>query len=141
MPADPHGERRQLTTRDVRAIRELRYLDGLTSRATARQLGIGQDTVLRYAPGWPGKIPNDRVRELFLTSGVSITDVARTLGWTYRCPLYGERLDGYRVKRTLGIVPDKGRLRSMIDVETAGLIAEACGFEAWQAMPDDQIAA
>jgi hypothetical protein len=126
--------------RTVKRIRELRYLDGLSCPAVSRIVGVGVGTVNNIAPGKPGKVPNHLVREAFLSSNMTATQVAWSLGW-----MSGrEKADGSRVKRALGLSPDvsgsTGRksFRRMIDAEQAELIAEACGVAGWSVLPDEQ---
>lgn len=138
---------RPLSPQTIASIRELRYTDGLTIMQTAQLVGCGHISVKRYAPGRPGKVPNDKLRATFEQSGVSAHEIALRLGWTCapgRSPT--KRVtpggDGSRVKRTLGLLPDvngggRRSTRTMIDAETAGLIAEALGLAAWEVMPDE----
>lgn len=133
----------RLTTLDIKRIRRLRYRDGLTARETAAIIGCNVSTVLRYAPGRIGKVPNDKLRAAFERSPMTASDVARSMGWTCRVGGGSTCADSGRVKRALGIYPNVsgshgGRSYGrMIDAETAGLIAEALGLMAWEVMPDD----
>lgn len=121
-----------LTTRDIAEIRELRYRDGLTQEETAKQVGRDKVTVWRYAPGRPGKIPNAPLREAFLASGLSASEVARRVGWSK-----DGWVDASRVRRTLGLTDDRGvkgyrSRRAMIAAETAANLAEAIGVMPWE---------
>lgn len=127
----------RLTTLDVKRIRKLRYNDGRTQTEVAKIIGCSQFTVHRYAPGYVGKVPNDKVRAAFIASGKSASEVARHLGW-----YSGRSVDSSRVLRTLGLRADtngQGRrsARSLIDAEVAALMAEAIGVMPWEVMPDD----
>lgn len=139
-----------LTTLDLKRMRSLRYEDGLSAAATAAIIGCGVSAVYRYAPGRPGKVPNDKLREAFERSGITAAEVARRMGWVHastwqradgtKCP---DVSDSSRVKRALGIMSDiNGRgvrsIRNLIDAETAGLMAEALGLMAWEVLPDDE---
>jgi len=119
---------RLLTPAEVARVRELRYTDGLTMEATAMIVGCHTSTVKRHAPGHPGKIPNDRLREAFLASGRSACEVALAIGWTY---LKAGRVtgDGSRLRRALGVRWSSQRL---IDAEAASQIAEAIGVGPWE---------
>lgn len=119
---------------DIRRIRKLRYKDGLSRQKVAEIIGCSTNTVSKYAPGYPGKIDNNLLREAFISSGYSAYYVARRLGWEYGNGL----ADGSRVNQTLGLSPDvssyngnKG-VRRMIDAETAVSIAEAIGVMPWE---------
>lgn len=129
-----------LTAMEVARIRKLRYEDCLATPEIARLVGCSESTVRHRAPGRPGKIPVAPTREIFLASGVSAAEVARRLSWLHR-----GAGDGNRVKRSLGINQDssKGKRfrRTLIDAETAGLIAEACGHQRWEIEPDQAAAA
>lgn len=137
--------RKNLTIRDVTRIRELRYQDGLSAPAVAGIIGCSEQTVLHYAPGRPGKIPNDNLRELFHRSGLNANEVAWRMGWVYTSE--GRvKANGALVKRALGLSPDIGvagrrTARSLIDAGTAEELAEAMGFERWQVLPDEEVAA
>lgn len=125
------------TTRNQ--IRTLRA-DGYTGRQVAEVIGCSSTTVLTLAPGWPGKVPNDRLREAFLESGLTAATVARRVGWMSNSR--GTRADSSRVNRTLGLADDtNGRgaksRRKMIDWETGSLIAEAIGVAPWSVLDDD----
>lgn len=125
-----------MTTTDVARIRELRYMDGLSGPAVAKIVGCSTSTVRKYAPGQPGKVPNDKLRAAFVASGLSASEVARRVGW------WAGSADGARVKRALGLLPTtngRGRrqIRRLIDAEMAGMLAEAIGVEPWEVMPDD----
>jgi hypothetical protein len=120
----------------VARIKRMRA-DGHTQPATAAAVGCDLSTVKKYAPGRPGKVPNDRLREAFLASGRSAADVARFLGWE------GSRggADGSRVRRKLGILPgiSPRGTRShwrLIDWEAGSLIAEAIGVMPWEVLDD-----
>lgn len=134
---------RALTTTEVARVRELRYLDGLTISQTAALTGLGTDCVRRYAPGRPGKVDNELLREAFVASCKQAADVARTVGWLCSKDdgrwVYG---DGSRVKRTLGILPTVAghggsQFRRMIDAEVAEVLAEAIGVAPWEVMPTE----
>jgi hypothetical protein len=134
-----------LTAAEVRQIRELRYMDGLTQMEVAQHVGCYITTVRKYAPGYPGKIDNTLLREAFLRSGLTGTEVARRIGWTCQMSKRsrdGAKLwrwdapDGARVRKALGLVDDvNGRgwrsRRTMIDAEAAALMAEAIGVAPW----------
>jgi hypothetical protein len=123
--------------RIVHQIRSLRYLDGMAARTVAELVGVSNWTVLRYAPGRPGKVPVAPLREAFGWSPLTAADVARDLGWWDS----SGSADASRVKRTLGINLDSAHghrsRRTMIDAETARLIAEAIGVSPWSILPDD----
>jgi hypothetical protein len=119
---------------ELALVRELRYVDGLTCGAVAARIGRSDRYVQRLAPGRPGKIDNTLIREAFLRSGCSAHEVARDLDW-----YGGGKLDGTRVKQTLGLVETVGghgqryrQYRRLIDAETASLIAEAIGVAPWE---------
>lgn len=88
----------------------------------------------------PNKVLVTPVREIFLASGLTAAEVARRLHWHT-----SGGADSSRVKRALGINQDSFRgkrsQRTRLDVETAGLIAEACGHGRWEVEPDEQAAA
>jgi hypothetical protein len=127
----------RVTEDERRTIRELRYADGLSVPVVVRITGRCYKTVRKYAPGSPGKVNNARLREAFLASGVQAVDVARQIGWWNFTEGYW-KADGSRIKRTLGINPDisgqgKRSYRTLIDAETAALLAEAIpGIEPWE---------
>lgn len=132
----------QLTTLDIKRIRQLRYQDGLSAHATAKHIGCSMHTVWRYAPGRPGKIPNDKLRAAFLESNVTAAELCRQVGWTYQCD-GRDKANSAALKRTLGILssrnPSGGRCyRHMIDAEMASVLAEALGLMAWEIMPDEE---
>lgn len=142
--------RARLTAPDVARIRELRYMDGLTSTEVAAVIGCSPQAVLWHAPGRPGKIDNTALREAFVASGKSASEVARALCWMIvRDPARAAAssrsrasYDVTRVKRTLGLTPDvngrgKRSPRTLIDAETAALMAEAIGVMPWEVMPDE----
>jgi hypothetical protein len=126
---------RPLSESQIARIREMRA-DGHTQEATAAAVGCHPFTVRKYAPGYPGKVPNDRLREAFLASGRSPADVARVIGWrgTNGTP------NGGRVRQTLGLNADgsrgRRRYRRLIDWETGSLIAEAIGVMPWEVLED-----
>jgi hypothetical protein len=96
-----------LTRSEIARIRELRYGDGLTCAVVASIIGCHWTTVQKYAPGRPGKVPNDKLRAAFLASGVSASEVARRMGWVAARPAgWMPGADGSRVKRSLGLMPD-----------------------------------
>lgn len=144
-----------LTMLDIKRIRELRYGDGLSCREVAEVVGCSESTVNSHAPGQPGKVPNDRLRAAFDRSGITAAEVARRMGWTHTSTwkrangMKGQTFDvgdSARVKRTLGIMSDiSGRgirsTRTMIDAETAGMMAEVLGLASWEVMPDDELVA
>lgn len=121
-----------LTTTDIRRIRELRYQDGLSIEATAAIIGCSAGCVWNYAPGRPGKVPVTPLREMFEQSGLTASEVARRMGWDS-----GHGADCSRVRRALGLMDDitrgKPSRRRVTDAETAGLLAEAMGRAAWEA--------
>lgn len=129
---------RRLDADEVEAIRRMRS-DGYTISTVAETLGHNERTVWRYAPGRPGKVPVAPLREAFLASPLTATDVARSLGW------WENRgwPDGARVKRALGLLPDisgtthRRTYRNLTDAETVQLIAEAIGVAPWSVMPDE----
>lgn len=138
----------RLTPDQQRLIRELRYEDGLTIQATAARVGCSAFPVRQLAPGRPGKVPNDKLREAFTDSGLSAVEVARRVGWLCSTgTTQGQRTqaDGSRVLRTLGLLDDSTKdrrsTRTFIDAETAALLAEAIGVMAWEVMPDEDVAA
>lgn len=127
-------------------IFKLRYQDGLTSPETAKRVGCNESTVAYYAPGRPGCVSNQLVREAFLASGHSAVEVALELGWTYRKgkTIYG---DGSRLRRALGLYPvvkksyeetERGSVDTShhycyrIDAEIVARIAEVIGLEPWE---------
>jgi len=123
----------------VEEIRELRYLDGLSARRVADMFDMSPWTVLRYAPGRPGKVPVAPLREAFLSSPATTGDIARAMGWWDR----KGSADTSRVKRTLGLQDDiagDGRRsrRTMADAETVMLIAEAIGVSPWAVLPEEE---
>lgn len=125
-----------VTHRERAQIRTLRYEDGLTAEQVGQIMGRHEWTIRRHAPGRPGKVPVAPLREAFLASSVTAADVARSLEWW--C---SGRVDTSRVKRTLGIYPDKvrGRVfhRTVTDAETVMRIAEAIGISPWSVLPDE----
>lgn len=130
----------------VASIRSLRYEDGLTHDQIRELTGVCRESIRKYAPGrFVGKVSNSLARELFVASGRSACSVALDMGWV--SPGRGGRIrgDGSRLLRTLGLQPERHRtgrgLRRMIDAEVAGMVAEACGCEAWEAIPDEEVAA
>jgi hypothetical protein len=105
--------------------------------------------VRRIAPGRPGKISNEPIRRIFEEEsqrGLTAADVARSMGWwvSYKNPKArqskGPYADVARVRRALGIQADNAGIRQskrrMIDAEMAGLLAEAMGYAAWEALPE-----
>jgi hypothetical protein len=127
---------RPLTEWQVARIKRMRA-DGLPSPEVAAVVGCSDSTVRKHAPGYPGKVPNDRLREAFLASRRSAADVARALGWES-----GNGADTGRVRRTLGLLDDISRTgarhrRRLIDWETGSLIAEAIGVMPWEVLDDD----
>lgn len=117
-------------------IRELRYMDGLSMTAVAKITGRDKSTVQRYAPGWPGKIDNTKLRDAFLKSGLEAAEVAARVGWTIR----GVNGDTSRLRRSLGLIRESTRsstgkhhwcVRTRIDAENAALIADAIGVAPW----------
>lgn len=127
------------TPEEQAAIRELRYMDGLSMPEVARITGRDLSTIRHWAPGYPGKIDNARLREAFLASGLGASEVARHVGWVLR---RGGRLDAdtSRLRRSLGLCRESSRgssgkhywtIRTRIDAETAGLIADAIGVAPW----------
>jgi hypothetical protein len=133
--------KRKLTSHDLAKIEELRYVDGLTGGEVARMFAVSARTIHHYAPGRPGKVSNTRVRAMFERSPMTAADVAREMGWLYEQNNV-LKADTGRVRRALALVDDvSGRTgtrsrRTLIDAETAGLLAEAMGYEAWEAIPD-----
>ena len=133
-----------LTPEVVEQIRELRYMDGLPCHLVVASLGVCDLTVRKYAPGYPGKVSNVKVRALFEQSPLSEVEVARRMGWRKKSgpPRRVEAGDGVRVLRALGLYEDRSRgyrsFRSMIDAEVAGDLAEAMGYGRWEALPDDE---
>ena len=131
---------RPLTVFEIERIRELRYADGLTNQRIADMFDLHESTVRRHARGRPGKAPVAPLREAFLASAVTAADVARSLGWWA-----SDKVDTSRVKRTLGIYPDKTRgcvfYRTFTDVETIQRIADAIGISPWSVLPDEDVAA
>lgn len=132
-----------VTSELVRAqIRELRYMDGWTCERVAGVTGIHPRTVGKIAPGRPGKVSNDRVRAMFERSRLSAHAVAQAMGWEKAAGDGRASADGRRVLRALGLLPEVSRgyesFRSMIDAETAMLLAEAMGHAGWEALPDDE---
>lgn len=124
---------------DVAAIRELRYIDGLTLWQVSARTGLSPQVIQYHAPGRPGKIDNASIRDAFVASTVTPTTIARALGWTFVDRSGCSKPDVTRLKRTLGIVDTVGghhgqyrQRRRMIDAETAGLIAEALGLQRWE---------
>ena len=131
---------------DVQHIRELRYQDGLSCPVVAQMVGCSESTVRYYAPGQPGKVPNDLLRAAFETSPMTAAELARAMGWWAPNGPYPEVGDSSRVKRSLGLQVDvngngKRSVRTMIDAEMAGLMAEALGLGAWEIMPDEELMA
>jgi hypothetical protein len=122
----------KLTTLDIERMRKLRYQDGLSSPKTAEIIGCSPSAVRRYAPGRPGKVPNDKLRAAFLASGHSAAEVARRLGWTYARTW--QRANGTRVPYTGA---DGARVKHALGAETADLMAEAIGVMPWEVMPDE----
>jgi hypothetical protein len=121
----------------VAEIRRLRLRDGLPTRAVADMLGMSAGNVRNYAPGRPGKVPVAPLRAAFDASPVTASDVARHLEWWDG----RSKADSSRVKRTLGINRDSSHgyrsRRTLIDAETAMLIAEAIGISPWSILPDE----
>jgi hypothetical protein len=125
----------------IAQIREARYLDGRTLAVTAELCGCSVHTVQRYAPGWPGKVSNYRLREAFLASGFSASEVARRMGWWS-----GRSGDASRVRRTLGLTSDcpGGRhyprtyWRHMVDWDTAIQLGDVLGLAAWEIEGDER---
>jgi hypothetical protein len=127
----------RLSELQVARIKRMRA-DGHTAKETAEALGCSSWTVLRVAPGHPGKVPNDRLRDAFLASDRTAADVARSLGWLDK----RGKAESSRVLRTLGLKDDvSGRgtrsRRRLIDWETGSLIAEAIGVGPWEVFDDD----
>jgi hypothetical protein len=127
------------TPEEQAAIRELRYMDGLSMSRVSKITGRDRSTIQRYAPGWPGKIDNTRLRDAFIASGLDAAEVARRVGWIL---LRGGREDAdtSRVRRSLGLLQETGIsrtgkrsrfMRTRIDAENAALIAEAIGVAPW----------
>lgn len=117
---------------EIRIIKRLRYDFGYTLDQTAELVGRNRDTVRRVAPGRPGKIDNTLMREAFLASGVSASELARRLGWGW------DKDDSYwapdisRVRRTLGINQDTGNgyrsYRTDVDASVVVQMCEALGI-------------
>lgn len=134
--------KRHLTGAQVRQIRKMRA-DGLTSTYVASVIGCSASAVRRIAPGRIGKVPVAPLREAFLASDKSASEVASAMGW--RCTnRRREYADGSRVKRTLGLLPDvhgatgQRSFRIQADAETVALLAEAIGVMPWEVMPCDE---
>lgn len=122
----------KITAREVASMRKLRDVDGLDGAETAAIVGCHLNTVYEYAPGRPGTIPNELVREAFLRSGLSAGEVAIKIGWMQR-----GKGDGARLKRALGVLRCRDEngstyVNRRINVETATLIAEAIGVDLWE---------
>jgi transcriptional regulator with XRE-family HTH domain len=118
---------------EIWIIRRLRYEFGYSGAHVAELVGRSVGTVLQYAPGRPGKIDNDKLREAFLESGVSAPDLARRLGWGYDKDDSYWAPDSSRVKRWLGINPDINgegirTVREQIDAAIAVEMCEALGI-------------
>jgi hypothetical protein len=127
----------RLTEREREQIQELRA-DGHTIKATAELTGRCAVTIQRLAPGRPGKVSNDRLREAFVAQSMSAAAVAQAIGWGNK--------ESSRVRRTLGLSADVNgngirSVRRMIDWETGSLIADAIGVEPWSVLDDDLEAA
>jgi hypothetical protein len=127
------------TPEEQAAIRELRYMDGLSMPRVSEITGRDRSTIQRHAPGWPGKIDNTPLRDAFLASGLEAVEVALRCGWIIEKDggTYG---DCSRVRRSLGLQQESGRslagkycryMRTRIDAENAALIAEAIGVAPW----------
>lgn len=123
---------RRLSPEQVRRIKAMRA-DGYSQHATAVAVGCTRGTVRKYAPGYIGKVDNAPLREAFLASNRTASDIARSVGWLDR-----GSPDTSRVRRALGLRDDLSGTngirsrRRLIDAETAGLIAEALGMGAWE---------
>jgi hypothetical protein len=126
----------RLTELQIARIKRMRA-DGHTAKEAAEAVGCARVTAGHIAPGRPGKVPNDRLREAFLASDRTAADVARALGWDS-----GHGADTSRVRRTLGLLDDiagqRGHRsrRRLIDWETGSLIAEAIGVMPWEVLDD-----
>lgn len=128
------------TAEEREAIRELRYMDGLSAPQVRRITGRCTATIHSIAPGKPGKVPNERLREAFLASPLSVGEVALSIGWVTQ--RHGRMSgDTSRLRRTLGLLPESKRgrnglpcryMRSNVDAEIVGLIAEAIGVAPWE---------
>jgi hypothetical protein len=123
----------------IHEILTLRHQDGLSARRVAVMLGISQWTVLRYAPGRPGKVPVAPLREAFLASPLTAAHVARQLGWWD----HKGSGDATRVKHTLGLLDDVNghgirSRRTMVDAETVMQMAEAIGVSPWAVLPEEE---
>lgn len=68
-----------------------------------------------------GEIDIAPIREAFERSGLTLTEVARRLGWT--------RPDQPRIGRALGYHRDHGRLRQQVTYETAVQLCRAIGID------------
>lgn len=133
---DRYGRYAPMTDEEIALIRELRAA-GHTQSDIARITGFSHNSVCRLVPGWVGKVPVAPLRQAFLDSPVTAADIARDLGW------WDSRgdADSARVKRTLGLVPDRKNghqsRRRLVDAETVQLIAEAIGISPFAVLPDD----
>lgn len=131
-----------LTIREIEMLRELRYVDGLTIPEAARRSGLSMCSVGRYAPGRPGKVPNEPARLVLERSRRTPGEVAREIGWLDS----RGRADSTRLKRALGMMDETSRKpsgkvyryrRQSVDAEVASMVAEACGVGAWEVLPDE----
>lgn len=133
---------RYVTADERRQMHELRK-EGLTHAAIGEILGRCEDTVRKHLDGgYIAKVPNAPLREAFLSSPFTASDVARELGWQN-----GRSFDSSRVRRTLGITVDTsidryGNLRrsyrTMVDIELVEQIAYAIGVMPWEVMPEEE---
>lgn len=128
---------KHLTAREIARIRRLRYEDGLSGPQVAAIIGCSTSTVTNHASGRPGKVPVAPLREAFLRSGKTASQVARSMDWQS-----GSKPDASRVLRVLGLRDDvKGATgcrsrRVLVDAEIVMLIADAIGVGAWEVLPD-----
>lgn len=122
----------RVTPAERERIVHLRYVEGRSAPEVAALTGRHRDTIRLIAPGRPRNVDNEPLRVAVERSVVSISEIARCLGW-----VSGGRSDTTRVRRALGQKPSRssaGRrsLSRTIRVDLAATIAEAIGLDPFE---------
>lgn len=119
----------RVTPAERERIVYLRYVEGMSAPKVATLTGRHRDTIRLIAPGRPRNVDNEPLRAAVERSVVSISEIARCLGW-----VSSGRSDTTRVRRALGQKSScngMGRrsLTRTIRVDLAATIAEAIGLD------------